>query len=233
VDAFPAKFRLGLTATPWRRDGLSKAIFWHLGDVTGQIDKQDLLDSGSLCQAEAVFIQTGFTPASDPSESYSRALSELTQDLDRNQLIAETVTRYNGTGINLILSDRRNHCEALADVLREHGITAAVLTGQTPTKEREQIIQDLQSGECHYLVATGQLVGEGFDLPEITTLAMATPVKFSGRLIQYVGRALRPAPGKTKALILDFVDLHGVFQASAKSRMMEYKKQKIETQNER
>jgi superfamily II DNA or RNA helicase len=232
VDAFPAKYRLGLTATPWRRDGLSKAIFWHLGEVTGQIDKQDLLDSGSLCQAEAVFIQTGFTPASDPSESYSRALSELTQDSDRNRLIAETVTRHNGTGINLILSDRREHCEALADVFRKHGIQAAVLTGQTPAKERVQIVEDMQSGKCHYLAATGQLIGEGFDLPEITTLALATPVKFSGRLVQYAGRALRPAPGKEKAVILDFVDRHGVFQASAKSRLAEYSQQKIGIKSE-
>lgn len=231
VSAFPAKYRLGLTATPWRRDGLSKAIFWYVGDVTGEISKQDLLDNGNLCQAEALFIPTGFTPASDPSESYSKALSELSQDPARNRLIAETVIRHNGTGINLILSDRREHCETLADVLREIGIQAAVLTGQTPAKERVRIVEDMQSGKCHYLVATGQLIGEGFDLPEITTLALATPVKFSGRLIQYVGRSLRPAPGKDKALILDFVDHHGVFQASAKSRLAEYNKQRIETKS--
>jgi superfamily II DNA or RNA helicase len=228
VDAFPAKYRLGLTATPWRRDGLSKAIFWHLGDVTGEIQKADLLDQGSLCQAEVVFIPTGFSPVLDPSGHYSKALSELTQDLDRNRLIAETVTRHNGTGITLLLSDRREHCQALAESLRDNDIRAAVLTGQTPAKKREQIIQDLQSGKCHYLAATGQLIGEGFDLPEITTLALVTPVKFSGRLIQYAGRALRPAPGKDKAVILDFVDRHGVFQASAKSRAAEYNKQKIE-----
>jgi superfamily II DNA or RNA helicase len=231
VEAFPAKYRLGLTATPLRRDGLSKAIFWHLGDVTGQIDKLDLLKSGSLCEAEAVFIPTGFTSASDPSEAYSKALSELTQDPARNLLIAETVTRYNGTGINLILSDRREHCMALAGILmQEHGILAAVLTGQTPTKKREQIVQGLKSGKCHYLVATAQLIGEGFDLPEITTLAMATPVKFSGRLIQYAGRALRPAPGKDKAVILDFVDSHPVFRASARARQAEYDRQKIKTE---
>jgi superfamily II DNA or RNA helicase len=203
------------------------AIFWHLGDVTGEIQKADLLDNGNLCQAEAVFIPTGFTPSSDPSESYSKALSELTQDPGRNRLIAETVTRHNGTGINLILSDRRDHCEALADSLRVHGIQAAVLTGQTRAKKRVRIIQDLQSGICHYLVATGQLIGEGFDLPEITTLALATPVKFSGRLIQYAGRALRPAPGKDKALILDFVDNHPVFKASARARQSEYERQSI------
>jgi superfamily II DNA or RNA helicase len=111
-----------------------------------------------------------------------------------------------------------------------HGIEAAVLTGQTPAQEREQIVKDLQSGKCHYLVATGQLCGEGFNLPEISTLALATPVKFSGRLIQYVGRALRPAPGKDEAIIIDFVDhLEPVFAASARHRADVYQGQGIRT----
>jgi superfamily II DNA or RNA helicase len=181
-----------------------------------------------LCQGEAVFFQTGFTPVADPSGDYSLALSELTQDQSRNRLICSTVKSHNGTGITLVLSDRQEHCESLADILKqEHGLQAAVLTGKTPPKEREQIIQDLRSGRCLYLVATGQLIGEGFDLPEISTLALATPVKFPGRLIQYVGRALRPAPGKDKALILDFVDAHGVFEYSARSRRGTYLKEGI------
>lgn len=77
-------------------------------------------------------------------------------------------------------------------------------------------------------MATGQLIGEGVDLPEISNLALATPIKSSSRLIQYVGRALRPAPGKTKAVILDFVDAHGVFQNSARSRWETYEQQGIQ-----
>jgi superfamily II DNA or RNA helicase len=228
LTAFPARYRLGLTATPYRRDGLDKAIQWHIGPITGRIDKKDLLDNGNLCQAEAVFIKTGFTPVADPSDYYSQALSELTQDLDRNRLISRTVKSHNGSGITLILSERREHCEYLGDILRqEQGIQAAVLTGQTPAKERDQIIQDLQAGACQYLVATGSLIGEGFDLPEIGTLLLATPIKFSGKLIQYVGRALRPAPGKSKAVIMDFVDGHGVFENSARARWGTYKQQGI------
>jgi len=67
----------------------------------------------------------------------------------------------------------------------------------------------------------------GFDLPGISTVFLGTPVKFSGRLIQYIGRALRPAPGKDMALIFDFVDNHGVFEASAKARAYTYGQQGI------
>jgi superfamily II DNA or RNA helicase len=231
VDAFPARYRLGLTATPWRRDKLSRVIFWYVGDVTGQIEKADLLDQGSLCPACIRWVETSFSTALYTSEYYSKVLSELTQDLDRNLLIAEAVTRHNSTGISLILSDRREHCETLADILHHrHGIEAAVLTGQTPAKIREQIVRDLQSGKCHYLVATGQLIGEGFDLADVEVLVLATPLKFSGRLIQYIGRALRPAPGKDQAIIIDFVDhLEPVFSASAKHRADVYRGQGIRT----
>ena len=91
----------------------------------------------------------------------------------------------------------------------------------------------MQHGRCKYLIATGQLIGEGFDLPGISTIFLTTPVKFSGRLIQYIGRALRPAPGKDKAVIFDFVDiLNPVFEASARSRSFTYEQQNIKAEKE-
>ncbi len=229
VNAFDARYRLGLTATPWRRDGLSKVIFWHVGDVTGRIDKQALVQAGNLCQAEVHWVDTEFRPVADASAEYSRALSELTEDTARNRLIARTIAVNNGHGVSLILSDRKAHCNTLQNILSDvHGIRAEVLTGSTVPKERERIIAALQGGECRYLIATGQLIGEGFDLPGISSVFLGTPVKFSGRLIQYIGRALRPAPGKDKAVIFDFVDDHGVFEASARSRQYTYNQQQIQ-----
>jgi superfamily II DNA or RNA helicase len=57
------------------------------------------------------------------------------------------------------------------------------------------------------LIATGQLIGEGFDCPNLSTLFLSTPVRFSGRVLQYLGRVLRPAPGKQKARVFDYVDV--------------------------
>ncbi len=224
VSAFDARYRLGLTATPWRRDGLSKVIFWTMGDVTGRIDKQALLNNGNLCRAETQWIKTNFSPSVDASEFYSRALSELTEDDARNWLICQTVAVNNDHGITLLLSDRKAHCDTLQNILfYGHRIPAEVLTGSTTPKAREQIITALQDGRCKYLIATGQLIGEGFDLPGISTVFLTTPVKFSGRLIQYIGRVLRPMPGKNKARIFDFVDIKNpVFKASAKARYDTY-----------
>ncbi|MCD6175273.1 MAG: ATP-dependent helicase, partial [Planctomycetes bacterium] len=67
-----------------------------------------------------------------------------------------------------------------------------------------------------------QLIGEGFDCPNLSSLVLTTPIKYSGRLIQVVGRILRPAAGK-KPVIYDFIDHQvGVLRASAQSRNRVY-----------
>jgi superfamily II DNA or RNA helicase len=58
------------------------------------------------------------------------------------------------------------------------------------------------------VIATGQLIGEGFDCRHLSSLFFATPVRFSGRVLQYLGRVLRPAPGKDKARVFDYIDIH-------------------------
>jgi superfamily II DNA or RNA helicase len=72
------------------------------------------------------------------------------------------------------------------------------------------------------VVATGQLIGEGFDCRGLSTLFLATPIRFSGRVLQYLGRVLRPAPGKQKARVFDYVDVEVetlVRAASARQRV--------------
>jgi superfamily II DNA or RNA helicase len=77
-------------------------------------------------------------------------------------------------------------------------------------------VERLNAGKVKVLIATGQLIGEGFDCKELSTLFMATPIKFDGRLIQYMGRILRAAPGKRMARVYDYVDNHvGVLRAAA------------------
>ncbi|MGA8018143.1 MAG: helicase-related protein, partial [Desulfobacterales bacterium] len=83
-----------------------------------------------------------------------------------------------------------------------------ILTGDLNAGERQQVMDRLQEGRIKVLIATGQLIGEGFDCRELTTLFMATPVRFSGRIIQYLGRILRPAPGKKRARVFDYVDIN-------------------------
>jgi superfamily II DNA or RNA helicase len=57
------------------------------------------------------------------------------------------------------------------------------------------------------VVATGPFIGEGFDCPMLDALFLAAPIAFKGRLVQYVGRILRPHPGKSTAEVYDYHDI--------------------------
>ena len=211
VTEFDCRYMLGLSATPWRRDNLSNLIFWHLGDMHHQVDKDHLIRSGDVLRAEVVFRKTDFKPYSDPVTEYSKMLSELTANDDRNRLIAVDVAAEarNHSGICLVLSDRKRHCESLRALLKyKYGIGSEILTGDVHARQREDVRIRLQRGEIKILIATGQLIGEGFDCPDLTTLFLATPVRFSGRIIQYLGRILRPAPGKDRGRVYDYVDVN-------------------------
>ncbi len=218
VSAMDAKYLLGLSATAYRRDGLGRVIFLYLGDRRHQVDKAELVNLGHLCNALVVWHQTDFDTCLDPSTEYSAMLSELTQDPARNRQICRDVAGDSCQGIKLVLSDRKAHCHELADILkREHGINAAILTGGLSRRQREEVSRQIDSSTVKTLICTGQLIGEGYDLPALETLFLATPIKFSGRLIQYIGRVLRPSPGKDGALIHDYYDVRvGVLEHGAR-----------------
>jgi len=211
VTGFDSKYMLGLSATPWRRDNLSRLIFWFLGDVHHEVDTSHLVATGVVLAAEVIARETEFRPYHDPVVEYSKMLSELTADTVRNLLIAGDVAREarESAGICLVLSDRKAHCENLQALLRfRFKVESELLTGDLPIEERQEVVGRLNAGRARVVIATGQLIGEGFDCPNLSTLFMATPVRFSGRLLQYLGRVLRPAPGKEKARVFDYIDVH-------------------------
>lgn len=211
VTGFDSKYMLGLSATPWRRDNLSRLIFWFLGDVHHEVDTSHLVATGVVLAAEVIERETEFRPYHDPVVEYSKMLSELTADTLRNLLIAGDVAREarESAGICLVLSDRKAHCENLQALLRfRFKVESELLTGDLPIEERQEVVGRLNAGRARVVIATGQLIGEGFDCPNLSTLFMATPVRFSGRLLQYLGRVLRPAPGKEKARVFDYIDVH-------------------------
>lgn len=226
VTSFDTKYMLGLSATPWRRDKLSKLIFWHLGDVHHEVDKNHLIETGAVLPAKVIVRETTFRTRHDPINEYSKMLSELTTDTQRNILITSDVAQevINGKGICLVLSDRKAHCENLQALLRyRNKIDSELLTGDLPINQRQDVIEKLNKKQVKVLIATGQLIGEGFDCKELTTLFLATPISFSGRVLQYLGRVLRPAPGKELARVFDYVDVHvDVLIKAANSRQRAY-----------
>ena len=178
--------------------------------------------------------KTDFWPQADPSSEYSKMLTELTKDERRNQLIASDIAQEalriaqdapGGAGICLALSDRKSHCEILRHALEcNYGRACEVLTGDMTTGRRQDLVERLNAGKIRVLIATGQLIGEGFDCRALASLFLCTPISFDGRVLQYLGRVLRPAPGKEKARVFDYVDVNvGVLMTAAKKRRQVYR----------
>ncbi|MFC1817295.1 DEAD/DEAH box helicase, partial [Thermodesulfobacteriota bacterium] len=143
-----------------------------------------------------------------------------------NRLIASDVAQevQNKRGVSLVLSDRKNHCETLQAILKyKHKICAELLTGDLTNVQRKEVLDRLDQGQVKVIVATGQLIGEGFDHSDLSPLFLATPIRFSGRLLQYMGRVLRPASGKEMARVYDYVDVHvDVLKTAARARQKVY-----------
>ncbi len=226
VTAFDSRFMLGLSATPFRRDKLTKLIYLHLGDRVHSVSQAELTQTGAILPFRVKWVKTAFETYRNPSLEYSAVLSELTRDRKRNALVSSEAAQYanSGGGIPLIVSDRKEHCRALREAMMDnHGIDADILTGDLSGKDRSAVIEKIHAGACQALIATGALVGEGIDLPSLGAVLLSTPIRFEGRVIQSVGRALRPSPGQDYATVIDFVDIHvGALEASARKRQAVY-----------
>jgi len=231
ASQFKGKYMTGLSATPFRRDGLSKVIEWYAGPILHKIEPKDLIESGHIVPIKSIIRKTNFiSMLEDPSAEYSKLLQELSLDEERNKMIVDDVLNEMVNGETcLVLTDRKNHCEELNQIMISQGMKVAkILTGDVPAKRRKQIIEWINDGKVPVVIATGQLIGEGFDCKNLSCLFLTLPIRFSGRIIQYIGRVLRPMKSKDKALIYDYFDesvrcLYG----SYKARIKEYKKLEV------
>lgn len=152
---------------------------------------------------------------------------DLVADQDRTQLVITDVTAALDRGRHcLVLTQWTAHVQRFADELQQRGNDPVVLRGGMSTTARRAALQRLQppsGGSPVLVVATGSFIGEGFDCPILDTLFLAAPIAFKGRLVQHVGRILRPYPGKTTAEVHDYHDIHtGVLASSLAKRAPGY-----------
>ena len=92
-------------------------------------------------------------------------------------------------------------------------------------KAFEEIQDSMKNKQPIFIISTGSLIGEGFDLPELDTLMLTMPISFKGRVVQYAGRLHRNTPDKSNVMIYDYVDTHLSLTLSMfKKRISTYKK---------
>jgi superfamily II DNA or RNA helicase len=204
-----ARYIVGLTATPQRRDGHHPITEMQLGPVRFAVDPKSQAAMRPFAHKLAVR-ETGFKVSSNTQVSIQELYTALAADERRNQLILDDIIQSLEQGRSpILLTERRDHLDYFAARLEKVARHLVVLQGRMGTKERRGATEQLATIPPHeerLVLATGRYIGEGFDDARLDTLFLALPVSWKGTLIQYTGRLHRLYPGKTEVRIFDYVD---------------------------
>ena len=221
-----ARYILGLTATPIRKDGLQKILFMQCGPVRHRIT----LDHD---QSRKVIVRE-FTLRIPPEKDrmpIHQIWALLVQSGERNRaIVSDVVGAYQQGRFSAVLSDRKEHLTIMESLLREELPEDAIcrMDGSVGRKQRAMLLETLlikaATGTPFILLATASLLGEGFDLPELDSLFLAMPISFKGRLIQYAGRLHRVSEHKKDVIIHDYVESdHPLMMHMHRKRLVAYK----------
>jgi superfamily II DNA or RNA helicase len=206
VREMPVRRWAGLTATPYRRDGLQALTVMHCGPVRHHMTDQP----GAALRALDLIVHR--TPHEENTEGQhiQTIFRGLVEDDGRTKAICDDIVAAVTAGRNcLVLTRWTEHLEQIVTALHEHGLDPLVLHGGVGAKARAAIAARLSEPHPEggmLLTATASLLGEGFDCPPLDTLFLAFPIRFKGNVVQYVGRVLRPTETKTRIEVHDYVD---------------------------
>jgi superfamily II DNA or RNA helicase len=201
-----AKYVLGLTATPIRRDGQQPIIFMQCGPIRFTAAKPENAPNDLEIIPHTLHKQINLPQNAGIQDVFSY----LAHDLDRTLAIANEIENAFSQGRKvLVLTERTDHLDAILAALEGKIPPPFVLHGRISKKQRNIVLAELNAlppDASRVLLATGKLVGEGFDHPPLDTLVLAMPISWKGTLQQYAGRLHREHTTKTNVRIIDFVD---------------------------
>jgi len=206
-----ARFVLGLTATPMRKDGHHPIIHMQCGPIRFHLSPKKAAQSSPL-EHKAIPRFTDFIWNRSEDETSIHAIYEaLVTDQRRNDLIVKDLGQaLSERRSPLVLTSRREHLDYLAGRLRLIWPHIFALKGGMGAKQRKQVAESLSlvsPDEPRLIMATGSYLGEGFDDARLDTLFLAMPVSWKGTLQQYVGRLHRVHENKKEVLVYDYADL--------------------------
>ena len=225
-----AKYVYGVTATPKRGDGLEKINYMLIGPIRySYTAKEKAKEQGIQHLVYPRFTRTVpprgvITGKMHPNEAYEIIHNN---DLRDEQIVDDVKNCVSAGRTPVVLSRYKDHSEKLYKRLKSYADYVFLMTGNNSKKEHRKILDQMSqvnNDESMILVATGSLVGEGFDFPRLDTLFMATPVSFRGVVEQYAGRLNRDYAGKENVIIYDYVDNHiPMFDNMYMKRLKAYK----------
>jgi superfamily II DNA or RNA helicase len=205
-----AKYVLGLTATPVRKDGHHPIIVMQSGPIRYRLSERKMAEIRVLLHT----VVTRRTDFSLPDQSNDLSIQEIYRaialDEQRNELIVNDLLREIEAGRSpLLLTERTDHLKLLSERLKGAVQHVIELKGGLGKKQRQQMaerIQAISDQEPRLILATGRYIGEGFDDARLDTLFLAMPISWRGTLQQYVGRLHRTHDDKRVVRVYDYVD---------------------------
>ena len=213
VKECKAKYFLGLTATPTRKDGHQPIIFMQCGPIRYTVDakKQAQLRSfdHKVIIKNTIF---NFSTIEDEKVNISQIYAGIIINADRNMLIINDVINALKAGRNpLILTERKEHVIYFSQAMAKFCKNIIVMVGGQTAKQRKDIHNQLASiseNEERLIIATGKYIGEGFDDKRLDTLFLTLPISWHGTVAQYAGRLHRENQAKQEVIIYDYVDIN-------------------------
>lgn len=200
-----AKFVVGLTATPIRRDGHQPIIFMQCGPIRHSAARPETAPA----QLE-VWPKVLPAPEIPPDSPIQDVFRILANDAPRNHRIAgDVLAAYREGRKVLVLTERTDHLPLLQEALGDEVEHCFVLHGRLSKKQRTAVFTELDAldeSAPRVLLATGRLIGEGFDHPPLDTLVLAMPISWKGTLQQYAGRLHREHADKQDVRIYDYAE---------------------------
>ena len=233
VSSFKAKYVYGLTATPIRRDGHQKIIFYQCGSVlysttTKQMNEAQDFSHNFIPRFSSFHYVPELAESDSKNPSINQYYEKLIANSARNELIIEDVKKaVKENRTPLVLSERIEHLKLLYKKLSASARNVIFITGRGTQKQKKEVLEKLRAvpiDESLIILATGKYAGEGFDYPRIDTLMLVMPFSWKGTLAQYCGRLHRNFAGKNEVQIFDYVDYRiPVFDRMYQNRLKGYK----------
>jgi superfamily II DNA or RNA helicase len=217
IGAWPSAHLIGTTATPERLDGKGLGVdaggFFEalvLGPSAAELVEQGWLARPQVYSWPSAKREApeGHAPGGQGPERQSEFdLQAAARVFGDRSAIGDAISHYRRRlhpATAIVFCCTTAHAEQLAGAFRSAGFRAAAVSGTTPAAERRRLIAGLGSGEVEVLTSC-MLISEGTDIPSVGGAILLRPTASLALYLQMVGRALRPAPGKSEAVILDHV----------------------------
>jgi len=234
INQIPAKWRYGVTATLKRGDHLETVTHQTIGPTLAKIERSEVESVGKVVVPGLRVIKTECASATwtayqervakwnetckqcklqgrpEPKKlmlPYGKILEDVLGDDGRNCLIINTLLQECPGHYSLVLSERVNHCEVLAELLKAclGSLRTAVIHGKMNKTDRKTVISAMDAGELDILFAV-DIAKEGLDIPRLDRLFIVGGGRNEAEVEQKVGRIQRSFAGKMDAVVFDFVD---------------------------